>query len=424
MDQLAAVHLSPIVIGSTARRRIVGAAVAWFAATCQSFKQRARAEVVERGNGGAEAIDALARLLGPCAGGGFAQFFQTHTPLRELVWDRPNPRASDGPRDRWYVCQAALPSAESWPVVWVFSALGKLRHESRRRRNLVAAVEQLSVLRAQLLKARARLRGAAQIDSQVAAILDHHHVGRYLKVRRTVRAENAYKQTRRGRPDPTTAYRRVTSRRFDIDWSLDQAAIDCDQASDGLDPLITNDRQLSPAQVLTAHKGQPKIEKRFEQIKNVHQIAPVFLNNEGRIKVLFALYFVALLVQALIERELRLAMQRERIKELPIYPGQRQCRRPTTEQVLRLFSLAERHTLLRHGLPVQVFHPELTDLQSQAPGLLGVPIHAYQAKNQLTKFAPNAVPAVRNVRRTDLAAFKRLLKRTGCEAPPEGDELP
>ena len=44
------------------------------------------------------------------------------------------------------------------------------------------------------------------------------------------------------------------------------------------------------------------IEKRFEQIKSVHEIAPVFLKNEGRIEALFTLYFLALLVQALIEK--------------------------------------------------------------------------------------------------------------------------
>jgi hypothetical protein len=83
-------------------------------------------------------------------------------------------------------------------------------------------------------------------------------------------------------------------------------------------------------------------------------------------------------VQALIERELRLAMKRERIAELPIYPEQRRCRRPTTEQILRLFSLAERHTLLDDGRIVQRFHPNLTDLQRQVLGLLGVPLPPYR----------------------------------------------
>ncbi len=308
----------------------------------------------------------------------FRKWIQTHTPPWELLWDRPNPRASDGPRDCWYVYKASLPSAELWPVVWVFSTLLKLRQESRRRRNIAAASEALAALRSRLLKARARLRGAAQIDVQIADILEHYHVGRYLKVRRTVREEHAFKQTRRGRPGPDTAYRKITRRRYDIDWTLDEAAVDYDKMSDGQYPLLTNDRSLSPAQVLTAHKGQPSIEKRFEQIKTVHEIAPVFLKNEGRIEALFTLYFLALLVQALIERELRQAMQRERVAELPIYPEQRQCRRPTTEQILRLFSLAERHTLLERDRTVQVFYPELTDLQCQILKLLGVPLTAFR----------------------------------------------
>jgi transposase len=311
----------------------------------------------------------------------FRKWIQSNTPPWELVWDRPNARGEDGPRDCWYVYKAPLPSAEVWPVVWVFSTLLKLHQEARRQRHIAAAIEAFTALRSRLLKARARLRGAAQIDLEVAEVLERYHVGRYLKVRRLVREEHAFKQTRRGRPGPDTAYRRITRRRFDIEWTVDQAAVDYDRRGDGMYPLISNDGNLSPAQMLAAHKGQPTIEKRFEQIKTVHEIAPVFLKNEGRIEALFTLYFLALLVQALIERELRQAMRREGIAELPVYPEQRQCRRPTTEQILHLFSLAERHTLLEHGRPIQVFHPELTSLQCQILSLLGVPQSAFRAKN-------------------------------------------
>ena len=78
-------------------------------------------------------------------------------------------------------------------------------------------------------------------------------------------------------------------------------------------------------------------------------------------------------MQAVIERELRLAMKRERIEKVPLYPEQRRCKRPTTEQVLRLFSLVERHVLLEDCRPVQVFDAELTDLQRKILTLLGVP---------------------------------------------------
>ena len=310
----------------------------------------------------------------------FREWIQTNTPEWVLVWDRDNPRRrSDGPRDCWYVYRAPLLSAQVCVVVWVWSSLLTLRQEARRRSNIAAATDDLKQLRVRLAGAKARLRGAAEIDLNVAAILDKHHVGRYLKVSRVVREEHHFKQARRGRPGPETAYKKLIKRRFDIEWSTDEGAVAYDHKSDGMYPLMTNDRSLSPAQVLQAHKGQPMIEKRFEQVKTVHAIAPVFLKDEGRIEALFTLYFLALLVQALIERELRLAMTREKIVELPLYPEQRQCVHPTTEQVLRLFSLAERHKPLQDGHTIQVFDVQLTDLQRQLLALLGVPIEAFRA---------------------------------------------
>ena len=51
----------------------------------------------------------------------------TNTPPWELIWDRPNARAHDAPRDRWYIYKVPLPSAEVWTVVWVWSTLLTLR---------------------------------------------------------------------------------------------------------------------------------------------------------------------------------------------------------------------------------------------------------------------------------------------------------
>jgi len=308
----------------------------------------------------------------------FRLWIQNNTPEWEPVWDRPNPRYSDGPRDIWSVYRAPLLSAEAWSVVWVWSTLLTLRQEVRRRRNIAAAVDELKQLRVRLAGAKARLRGAAEIDFQVKTILDRYAVARYLKVTRTVREEHRFKQTQRGRPGPDTAYRKITKSRFDIEWQTDEEAIAYDHRSDGMYPLMTNDRSLSPTEILQAHKGQPMIEKRFEQIKTVHEIAPVFLKNESRIEALFTLYFLALLVGALIERELRLAMKRENIAELPLYPEQRQCAHPTTEQILRLFSLAERHRLLLDGSTVQLFDVALTPLQRHVISLLGVSEQAFR----------------------------------------------
>jgi len=153
---------------------------------------------------------------------------------------------------------------------------------------------------------------------------------------------------------------------------MDAAAVAYDEKSEGMYPLITNDRMLTPLQVLEAHKGQPRLEKRFEQLKTVHEIAPVFQKNPTRIEAFFTVYFLALLIQALIERELRQTMKRERLKALPLYPEECRCAHPTTEQVLRLFSHAERHVLSRAGRVVQSLEAEFTPLQRQVLDLLGV----------------------------------------------------
>src|SRR5262249_8639848 len=65
------------------------------------------------------------------------------------------------------------------------------------------------------------------------------------------------------------------------------------------------------------------------------------------------------------------------IDELPLYPEQRDCARPTAEQILRLFSLAERHQV-QDGKVVQTFDVQFTGLQRQVLALLGVPEDAFR----------------------------------------------
>ena len=309
----------------------------------------------------------------------FRKWLQTHEPTWDLVWDRPHPRRKDGPRDIWRVFRYPLPSRESWPVIWVSSSLLALQHEQRRRERLARAVQELEMLRGKLAGPRPRLRSKPQAQQKVDELLGRLNVARYVRARVVEQHEHRFRQEHRGRPGTKTRYRRITRRRLAVEWELDEAVIAYDRKSNGMYPLLSNDRSLTPAQVLEAHKRQPVLEKRFEQIKTVHEIAPVFLKNEGRIEALFFLYFLGLLTQALIERELRAAMKREAIASLPLYPEERACRRPASEQVLRLFSLTERSRLLRRGRTLQVFEPELTPLQRQVLSLLGLSTRAYRS---------------------------------------------
>ncbi|MFH0947315.1 MAG: IS1634 family transposase, partial [Planctomycetota bacterium] len=309
----------------------------------------------------------------------FREWIQTHEPAWELVWDRPHPKGAGGPRDLWSVFRYPLPSREGWPVIWVWSSRLTLRQQQSRRERMAGAVQELDAIRRRLEGKRPRVRSREDLLRKVEGILERWKVKRYLKVKIQHLQSHQYRQTHRGRPGPETRYTRRTTRRLSLEWKTEEEAIAYDRKTDGMYPLLTNDRQLSPREVLEAHKRQPTIEKRFQQLKSVHDIAPVFLKNEGRIEALFFVYFLGLLVQAIMERELRRAMRRRRIRELPLYPEERLCKAPSTEQVLKLFSLPERHILYQNNRPAAVFQPRLTPLQRQVLTLLGVPERAYRA---------------------------------------------
>ena len=98
--------------------------------------------------------------------------------------------------------------------------------------------------------------------------------------------------------------------RYELRYELDHAALTAEAVQDGVFPLITNDRELSEQALLLAYKGQPVIERRFAQLKTEFEVAPVYLKEVTRIQALLCLYFLVLLVQALLERELRRAMAR------------------------------------------------------------------------------------------------------------------
>ena len=119
------------------------------------------------------------------------------------------------------------------------------------------------------------------------------------------------------------------------------------------------------------------IEKRFSQLKTDFRVAPVYLKEVSRIQALLCVYFLVLLVEALLERELRQAMKREGIENLPMYPEGRPCRHPTTRRMIDLFDDIQRHTLHTEGRAPTVFVTELSDLQRRILKLLGIPATEY-----------------------------------------------
>ncbi len=79
---------------------------------------------------------------------------------------------------------------------------------------------------------------------------------------------------------------------------------------DGTFPLVSNEAKMTQQDMLLAYKQQPAIERRFEHLKTDFVAAPMYLKEVSRIQALLCVYFFLLLVEALLERELRHAMER------------------------------------------------------------------------------------------------------------------
>jgi transposase len=224
---------------------------------------------------------------------------------------------------------------------------------------------------------RSRITTSIAAHDAAREILDHSATEDYVTFTVTMSTEERFRQDKRGRPGKDTRFRKITTTRFQVTARVDAHAVRRDAASDGCFPLISNDHQLTDSEILIAYRYQPNLEKRHHQLKSVQAAAPVTLKSPARIEALFACQFIALLACCLIERELRHAMKREQITDLPLYPEDRSCTAPTATRVFDHIAALQRHHLIGDGHTVQTFQPQLTPLQAQLLDLLGVPTSAY-----------------------------------------------
>jgi transposase len=279
--------------------------------------------------------------------------------------------------DELFACDDDHVHSEGYRLLWYRSTRKAEQDKSRRARSIQKATAALSDLRERLQGPRTRFRVRAKVEEAVAEILAEAEAGSWLLVEIEEQEEETFRQATRGRPSEQTKYLREIRSRFTLTWKLNVEALSEAEREDGVFPLLTNDRKLSATEVLQAYKRQPLLEKRFSQFKTDFAVAPVFLKNVSRIQGLLAAYFFALLVQTLLERELRQAMARAGEATLPLYPEARPCARPTTHRLIEVFSPIQRHEVRVGDGEPQVMVTKLTKTQRSIIRLLGLDPRTY-----------------------------------------------
>jgi len=307
----------------------------------------------------------------------FRDWIVDHEPDWTPAARRPGRRQSD-PDDVWHTAAAPWPSAEGYRVVWVRSSAKTERDAAARTDRIARGIAALDDLNQRLASPKTRMKTTAAVEAAAAAALDQIGAARWIHC--TVEAHTAerFRQEKRGRPGNDTRYRRITRTQHRIGFTVDENQIARDAACDGCFPLISNDPTMTGAELLAAYKYQPNLEKRHAQLKGTQLVAPVLLHDPARIEALLCCHFIAMLIQALIERQIRRAMQTADLQQLSLYPEDRGCAAPTAARVLEIFTgLARHHLTDRNGDHIQTFQPQLTELQALVLDLLEIPHSVY-----------------------------------------------
>ncbi len=296
--------------------------------------------------------------------------FREYLQENEVAWRDVPPKRKRGATTEYRVVESPLPSSDGFRLIWVWSRQKEEADRESRESVMSGAAESLLRLNSKVNAKWSRIRTREGVVREAEKAISA--AGRYITYDITEKEDTDYRQAGPGRPSNSTAYRKITRKRFVIDPVPIAENIEFDARCDGIFPLLTNCTDMSAEQVLANYKFQPMLEKRHEQLKSVYAVMPVLFKKITRIESILFIYFIAMLVQSLIERQARLSMKRDRIRSIPIYHESRECEFPTAERLLSYFSGVQIHNLSGADRNIRTFQPELTSRQRQLLDLMGV----------------------------------------------------
>jgi len=159
--------------------------------------------------------------------------------------------------DRFSIQEQAVVLPEGYRLWWFYSSRKAELDLAARSHQVQRAQQKLRQWQEKLRSPRCRQRDPNKVAEAIQNILDYYDVKEYIKVKVIERSQESYRQRGRGRPGPQTEYIKHVRQRLDLEYSLDSAQLTRVRRTDGVFPLVTNDKDLSALAVLQAYKGQP-----------------------------------------------------------------------------------------------------------------------------------------------------------------------
>jgi transposase len=286
---------------------------------------------------------------------------------------------AEGARERyWWTTEGGARSEDGFRLLWIKSSAKADEDRRSREAKLTKAKAELEELRGRLN--RRELKAGAKIRQAIRKILKGCGCEDFLDVKLSSEVRTRTKRLRPGRPGKGDSFQYVSDTLYDFEVKERAVALRREANTDGVFPLLTNlpEERYKTLEVLQIYRYQPYIERRFENLKTEYAIAPVYLKKSKRVVGLLHVYFIAIMVAALIERQIRGNMVKGGIAALPIYPEERECRAPTSPRLFGTFSNVDWFKEIGpHG--EAVFPVKLTKTQHEVLKLLGLSQQLYES---------------------------------------------
>lgn len=344
-------------------RKIHGAADFLYVADCKLCTQKQLAHIVD--NGG-RAVTILPQNFTEVHD--FKQQLRAGARPKRLLWRRPKPMDETG-TEYFYLFDGSYRTTHGHSLYWFVSSEKRLRDRHSRRERLQQAEAALAQL-APKLNAR-RLKRKPDILRAAEAILQKYHLEGLLNIDIQHHVER-WLTRKRGRPGKRVQYQHHCRVSYSLHWSRNTDALRAEARTDGVFPLLCTDPDLAPGEVLKAYKFQPQLEKRFCQFKSIHRAAPLLFKKIRRVEANMFVFFLALMIQALLERKLRQRLAQRKFRPLKLYPEDRDAPHPTTSQLFKTFDGLSTYAITHDDHLIEEYRDDLNATHKQVLALLGI----------------------------------------------------
>ena len=268
-----------------------------------------------------------------------------------------------------------LTQKRKYRIHWIYSSEKKVRDRDSRELLLKKTEKSFMYLNSRINTGK--FKTEENIRIAVEDIFNKMGTGNLFNIEIGETKQSETVQIGKGRPGANTIYKEIISSIYTLTWTRNLKEINKVKRCDGVFPLLSTDKTLSAKEVLKAYKFQPRLEKRFAQFKSVHNAAPLLFKKIERVEANMFLFFVALLIQALLEREVRKEMKNNNILKLPVYPEDRLYSHPTTNKVFDRFNGMSSYVLNKGNGDYEEFRDDFTKTQIIVLKLLNISTEKY-----------------------------------------------